>query len=283
MEDVIPYLIWAVIIIAGAISSVNKTKNKREEEARRKAAEQAAAKQAAQHAVEGREAARQAATKRAAADSGSGWGAGWGSSVGTGAGTDWGTSVGTGSGSGQGSAEQGYGDGRVKPAGGTFASVLEELSRKLGEQPSPTVASRPMVTSQPAATSFDYYSLEEEYDAADGRGYRGEYSTEMPEDEVTAYERLATQRAHRSSLAASTAATTGMASASGKVAGMTSGTGGAAVSAGNRAAYLSTNPAVGNQAASDDARTTLQELLGGDFDLRRAVIEAEILTPKYLA
>jgi hypothetical protein len=27
---------------------------------------------------------------------------------------------------------------------------------------------------------------------------------------------------------------------------------------------------------------TLRDILGGDFDLRRAVIESEILTPKYV-
>jgi hypothetical protein len=34
--------------------------------------------------------------------------------------------------------------------------------------------------------------------------------------------------------------------------------------------------------AEEGQSTTLRELLGGDFDLRRAIIETEILTPKYV-
>jgi hypothetical protein len=72
------------------------------------------------------------------------------------------------------------------------------------------------------------------------------------ESEIAAYERLAEQRAHRSILGTGTLGTTSA-------------------------------PANGFPAANgNDITNPLQELLGGDFDLRRAVIESEILTPKYL-
>ncbi len=148
--------------------------------------------------------------------------------------------------------------------GGTFGRVLEELSRQLSEQPAPT------------ATSHDYRSLEQEYNAMDGREYRGDWSAESLEDEVTAYERLAEQRASRSSHTGTAVAGFGTTSgtvsgtAFGTLSGTTSGIAAGAVA-----------DAVAN--ADDDGPTTLQELLDGDFDLRRAVIEAEILTPKYAA
>ncbi len=133
---------------------------------------------------------------------------------------------------------------------GSFGRVLEELSRQLAEQP--------------AATSYDYRSLEQEYTAMDGREYRGDWSAEAMEDEVAAYERLAEQRAGRSSL--TSAAIPGVGTA-------------AAASAIQAVAV----PELSADRDDDDRPTTLQELLGGDFDLRRAVIEAEILTPKYAA
>jgi hypothetical protein len=169
---------------------------------------------------------------------------------------------------------------------------------------------------QPVATSHDYYSLEEEYDMADGRGYRGEYSAEESdaeqrysggelggtgsvsgrffsttasgasdsgdpfEDEIAEYDRLAAWRTQRSSLAAPTAFATSET---------------AATQAAHRTARPAVNSALDPTATDiaamgdlsdmpedDGSSATLRELLGGKFDLRRAIIETEILAPKYL-
>ncbi len=179
--------------------------------------------------------------------------------------------AGTGSGMGQ----------DVKPAGGTFGKMLEELSRQLGEQPSPPVvtrplskpvvqpaaspassAPRPMVVSQPAATSHDYYSLEEDWSIggsaedfdAEQRYVGGEMGVSVSgisddyDAEIAVYEQLTAERARRSALTAPEAAAVD-------------------------------NPLTDGSVGS----ATLQEILGGDFDLRRAVVEAEILTPKYVS
>ncbi len=147
----------------------------------------------------------------------------------------------------------------AKPViGGSFGRLLEELSRQL--------------TEQPTATSHDYRSLEQDYDAMDGREYRGDWSAESMEDEVTAYERLAQRRAGRLSPAAAAISTAGASAGAYADASV----GASATTA--AAAQESTTDRTDN-----DRPTTLQELLGDDFDLRRAVIEAEILTPKYAA
>ncbi len=164
----------------------------------------------------------------------------------------------------------------ARPVGGTFDKVLEELSRRLVEQPSPPVVARPLPHVSRPATSYDYYSIEEDYDATDGRVYGDDYSAEEPdaeqryvggerrgsyaaagtgdyfEDEIVAYERLAARRAKRSTIAAASPASVETEAA---------------------------DPAVD---LTDNTRTSLQDVLGGEFDLRRAVVEAEILTPKYI-
>ena len=242
MEDVFVWLFWVAIIVGSIISSASKAKKKQEEAARKAAA--------AKRAAEVRSATGQVA---------SGQGRGGVSRTGAGAGMER----------------------NAKPAGGTFANVLEELSRQLGEQPSPPVvtrplskpvvqpaaspassAPRPMVVSQPAATSHDYYSLEEdwnvgssaeEFDAEQqyvggemrvfGSGISDEY-----DDEIAVYENLVAERARRSALTAPEAA-------------------------------VADDPTADNNGGS----ANLRDILGGDFDLRRAVIEAEILTPKYVS
>ncbi len=171
---------------------------------------------------------------------------------------------------------------RANPIPRSFADVLEELSRSLTDQPSPP----------PAATSYDYYSLENEYDASDGRGYRDDYTAEdsdaeqryiggeflgsgnksygaggdLPGTSVSAH-----TPSHRSlSVPASIETASGL-----------SGAGSSDLPASdpaNSAGFLMTE----SDSPTDANRTTLQELLEGDFDLRRAVIEAEILTPKYV-
>ena len=176
--------------------------------------------------------------------------------------------------------------GRTRPAGGTFGRILEELSRELNEQPSPTVSPWPVSfpaarsAAGPEATAHDYYSLEEEYDAMDGSEWRGDYSAEdsdaesryvggemgerrfsyeMEEDKTTARESLTARIASRS------------ASPSRVVSAVESTADGA-----GEAEVLSSNPDAVHTPA------TLREVLGGDFDLRRAIIEAEILAPKYI-
>ncbi len=231
MEGVLIWIFWAAMIGISIASSAKKAKKKREEEARKAAAKAAASRTATTRTTQ------QTVARQTPAGQSSG--------------TSWGTGAGM------------AGQGSNPAAGGAFGRVLEELSRQLNEQPSPTVAegrkptiSWPVTSSQSAATSEDYYSLEEEYDEA--------HSVETLEDEVTAYERLADQRARRSSLAAATVP--------GSVAGS-----GVAAAAGVAAQDLSADR------AADTRSITLQELLGGDFDLRRAVIEAEILNPKYVS
>lgn len=179
------------------------------------------------------------------------------------------------------------GMGRAKPAGGTFGSLLEELSRQLAEseQPSPTVTSWPLSrsaesrswemaeVSEPEAKSHDYYSLE---DMAMNDSYlRGGYDVEN----VDAESRYA-----------------GGELRTGEVGGKGRG-GSVAVYAevdpmADPGIYSAAEPSVNSiksayiqddsGLAGDATSTTLNELLGGDFDLRRAVIESEILMPKYV-
>jgi hypothetical protein len=89
--------------------------------------------------------------------------------------------------------------------------------------------------------------------------------------EIAEYDRLASWRTHRSALAAATSAPA------------TSTVGMAADSAIDPVMFpISTDIAVMDNLADNGPSTTLRELLGGDFDLRRAIIETEILTPKYV-
>ena len=186
----------------------------------------------------------------------------------------------------------------------TLADVLIELAeRTADEEPaSPTVAPRPVATpvnptwrsqshgsgrptaesprpampltvsNQPEATSYDYYSLETEYDAMDGRGYG---DRNVIESEVAAYERLAAERAHRTIYAE---ASSGVASVSASAKkpfsdGSTKSSDGQTVSEVWADAKIKEDDAPG--------RNSIGEILGDEFDLRRAVIEAEILNPKY--
>jgi type II secretory pathway pseudopilin PulG len=270
MEDILVWIFWVAIIIGSIVSSASKAKKKQEEETRRAA-----------------EAARRAAEARGTAGTRSSAGGGYAPDLGAGGADPW----------------------DAKPAGGTFGRVLEELSRQLSEQPSPPVVSRPlskpilqpanpssahpstrpmtapassvprpMVVSQPEATSHDYYSLEEDSDA-EQRYVGGEIG--YFEDEIAAYERLAAERARRSTLdIVKTAPTSAGRVANFAAAATATGTTGATVSGASSAA-----PSPDSLVSPDAAATppTLRELLGGDFDLRRAIIEAEILTSKYVS
>jgi type II secretory pathway pseudopilin PulG len=306
MEDILVWLFWAAIIIGSIASSASKAKKKREEEAARQARQAAAAQQARQ--------ARQtvAAWQRSETDD-------YDSMPGN-YGTVW-ESSGTGAGSDAGSGRE------AKPViGGSFGKLLEELSRQLEEQPTPPFVARPLSRpvaqpmpvaqagsadrTQPAATSYDYYSLEEEYDTTDGRGYRSEQSAEdfdaerryiggelSPlwegsgsigddlhsggmkgsavrsdrfEAEIAEYDRLAAWRTHRSPLVtATTAAET-----------VTKQTANRAIMNPTISAPATDIAAVDN--IPEEGSATMRELLDGDFDLRRAIIETEILTPKYV-
>jgi hypothetical protein len=116
------------------------------------------------------------------------------------------------------------------------------------------------VTEQPVATSNDYYSLEDETEERYVGGERsgiGSYGLEgqlgvsdiSSDSEIAAYERLAAERASRNTYM--------------------------------RADY--TKDVVEEAMDEGNAQNySLAEILGDKFDLRRAVIEAEIITPKYL-
>lgn len=158
---------------------------------------------------------------------------------------------------------------------------VERYDSRPASRPATIAAPKTATTPQPT-----YYSLEDEYDAADGWGYHDSYSAEESdaeqryvggerylggerryadagdhfETEIAAYERLVAKRAERSRL---TPATDGKTAA---------GTGQMAVD------FPAADPTDGN-----DVPVTLREVLGGEFDLRRAVVESEILTPKYVA
>jgi hypothetical protein len=198
---------------------------------------------------------------------------------------------------------------RPKPAGSAFGRMLEELSRQLEEESSTTVspwpvvrpvASEPSTTEQPEATSHDYYSLEDEYDAMDGREWNDTYSVEEADAEsryvggemggaryggevvgrgvATARESLAGRVPARESLAARVAARERLSASSDT----------SLVPAEEVGIPRAAEPTYGADAVVVDADTLytsarLREVLGGDFDLRRAVIETEILTPKYIA
>ena len=230
MEDVFVWIFWTAMIVIGIASSVSKAlKKAKEAESRTSAAD------------------------RNATPAGSYTGAGAGS---------------TGADSRQGR----------KPARKSLAEVLEELAeqgQQRREMPSPTAwpvfgevskSTAPAYSTEPAATSHDYYSLETEYDAADGRGYRENYNA----DDISSYEKLAAERTHRTTYSGTVSAKgMDMANAAARTTGV----------------RTSIAPAE-TPIAEDDARNrndngTLADILGGEFDLRRAVIEAEILTPKY--
>jgi hypothetical protein len=193
---------------------------------------------------------------------------------------------------------------RPKPAGSAFGRLIEELSRQLEEEMSPTASPWPVVrpvASEPSTeeTSHDYYSLEDEYDVMDGREWSDTYSAEDADAESryvggemggaryggevverggeTARESLAARTAARESLAARVAARGQLTARSDT----------SPVPAEEVGVPAAAEPTYGADAVVMDADelytpARLREVLGGDFDLRRAVIEAEILTPKYI-
>lgn len=253
--DTHEWIIGLLTVVFGIAGIVNNNKKKREE-------------QAASTAGRGADAGRVSgtATGRTMA-SGTGRGAGAGSGSATGA-------------------------GRAKPFGGSFGSLFEELSRQLAEaeQPSPTVASWPLSRSAESrswemaegvsgheATSHDYYSLEDE--AMNGGYLRGGYAVENVDAESRyAGGELGTGRGGRGSLRVNAGAVV--------VPAVDPMVDNGAYSEGE-SSDLSTS-GVGAQSSdtgisAGGSSATLNELLGGDFDLRRAVIESEILTPKYIA
>lgn len=122
---------------------------------------------------------------------------------------------------------------------------------------------------EPVATSYDYYSLEDDYDGTDGRGRRPEYNAEST---------LSTLRSGVLNAAdARTVSTAPMGSRPGvRTVSSVSGT----LKPGMSGAVVAENEDPSK--AHDEGASAIAEILGGEFDLRRAVIEAEILTPKYL-
>ena len=197
--------------------------------------------------------------------------------------------------------------GRTRPVGGTFGKILEELSRQLeDEQPSPTATpswpvarpaarpsgpdatvSTPSAATQPEATSHDYYSLEGEYDTMEGYAWHRDYNAEESDAESRyvggemgdrryghdgyeedVVEEIMTERERFLARISARPTTPTAVNAASAV---------EAVETGATATGISSPD-------PDDVDTpaTMRELLGGDFDLRRAVIEAEILTPKYI-
>jgi hypothetical protein len=192
---------------------------------------------------------------------------------------------------------------RPKPAS-AFGRMLEELSRQLEEESSTTASPWPVmrpVASEPSTeeTSHDYYSLEDEYDAMDGREWSDTYSAEDADAEsryvggemggaryggevvgrgvATARESLAARASAREALAARVAARGQLTARSDT----------SLVPAEEVGVPAAAQPTYGADAVVVDADehytpARLREVLGGDFDLRRAVIEAEILTPKYI-
>jgi hypothetical protein len=340
------WVVWLLVAAISVVSAVNKNKKKREEEAASMAERRAkpigekfadTLADLVRNAV-GEEPSQTVVSRTGGSGTGSGSGAGSGYL---------GHGGSSGMGSGSGSSSGGFGraggagagaGGGAKPARRSLTEILEELARAATEQqmPVPPVAfpSRPMMASQSEATSHDYYSLEDEYDTVDDRGYfaeepdaerrysGGEFGSvggergllggewgsaggergllggewgsaggergplggglhsggtkgsavraDRFEAEIAAYERLTAQRARRSTLASTGGSPTGVVSSA------------KAEQADYRTADDSTDSMGSTGLADNAAPTTLRELLGGDFDLRRAVIEAEIMTPKYL-
>jgi type II secretory pathway pseudopilin PulG len=339
MEDVLVWLFWAAIIGGSIASSVSKAKKKRAEEEARQAQ---LAQTQAQLAQARQAQARPAQGGETYSDDGGyvrdGSYSGAGGHVGGHAGAR-GYSP---------HNEDGYDSGRATgtaAGGGVLGKLFDEITQQLGEQQLPPVAWRPInsetgsrawdqAEGQPAATSYDYYSLEDEDDMGyDGRyeggelgspggelqgsfggefgsrggefgsrsqrgsfggefGSRGgEYGSRVSdlhsggtkgsavradrfEAEIAAYEQLAAKRTRQSipAAAASTSAT-----ASARVS-----TTSVPASAAPGAAAAIDIEAMADLSAPEGDSATLRDLLGGDFDLRRAVIESEILTPKYV-
>jgi hypothetical protein len=222
MEDILVWLFWAAIIVGSMASSASKAKKRREEEARR--------------AVARREADNRDASVAKSSP-------------------------------------------KIDPGRKSLTELLEDLARQADEQPSPTVVSRPLSGSVPdsrpvyepvSRPAYEPVSRSASGHATQSRQmspalssrslsrYGGELGAEGFVDEVAAYERLAAERTHRTTLVPALVGT----------------------------ADDSMVAPIGSEGsggyAGGDTPAPLRELLGGDFDLRRAVIEAEILTPKYI-
>jgi hypothetical protein len=128
---------------------------------------------------------------------------------------------------------------------------------------------------RPVEADEDYYSSEEELDTFDGREYHKDYSAE----DIDAEQRyVGGEQGYRGGLVKNRQAGV-----------MTGAPASVSASAGGSAAlhadfFTSDSEDIREEDREDDnaSTTPLRELLDGDFDLRRAVIEAEILTPKYV-
>jgi hypothetical protein len=139
-----------------------------------------------------------------------------------------------------------------------------------------------VLASQPEATSLDYQSLEDGYDEAEYYRSAEDFDAEQRYEggEMRAsgrYEGGEMRPVGRFS-SAGRATNSAMAASSSKAADFSSSAGVLSVGGADGAGVTDDTDGV-----DGEVQTSLQELLGGDFDLRRAVIEAEILTPKYIA
>lgn len=137
-----------------------------------------------------------------------------------------------------------------KPTASRSAASARQVVDQVNAPPQ-TVSPLPS-HGQPAAISNDYYSLETEYDWTDGREQRPDYGTGRSD----AGQRYA---ATKPSIQATGA---GIASI--------------------REATQQQAPEATAATAQDGAKSPFAEIVGDEFDLRRAVIEAEILRPKYI-
>jgi hypothetical protein len=180
-----------------------------------------------------------------------------------------------------------------------------ERAKTTGQVTKPAPSSR--VPEEPTATSHDYYSLETEYDTMDGWGSVEHYGAEYAGKEYSGAERGDATRSSAEDAGAEgryvggefgrggSNRTSGVAGSSVGVAGGGKfGRGASAGSVSGGTKMGSDSAARAGDSAGDamegdntggtngDAATRLAAVLGGEFDLRRAVIEAEILKPKYL-
>lgn len=203
----------------------------------------------------------------------------------------------------------------------SFADVLDMLSGKGADRPGTTAgkmagrtnfgasgarsAGGPGMAAKgsipEAAAGFssgneEWYVMED-IDAEASYGIRGYYNAEEGHiDDAAAYGELAAERTRKTasnrvrsvSGAERRASFSAVGSTGAGSSGLTGGYGTAGTAATgmsrSAAAWSSTPPSVeegGAATIAENGENRLQELLGGDFDLRRAVIEAEILNTKY--
>lgn len=234
MEDGLKIVLWAALIIGSIVSSVIKAAKKNDEKIASRAKEAEYEEDMAlgestksfRQAIENlaREAAKEKPMREAWPAFGPAEEGSW---------ADSGDSRPVSAGSGGGSMS-GFGDSRsvLAGSGGGSRPVLQPAYAQVLE---------------PAATSYDYRSLEE------------------TDDEMTVYERVTAAREGRANSAAAKISAASKASS-------------AAAASSSKIAAVSA--AAAPVAAMNGTDGTAH--LDFDFDLRRAVIEAEILTPKWL-